>query len=281
MKFLRSLSVIVIIDACCALVAGGRTTQTFPGVAYYSETRQDPPLRLFVAEVDLTCPRVHVRAAPGGPDPDGPGHWQTTLMRPTAIADREKFDLVVNGDFFAANKTKNAEGSNATFFSATWATVSGPSVTDGRAWAASTNRRPCLVVHKDKHVSIELLSSAKPDDWEVIAGNVVLVKNGAAVPGKTKARHPRTAVGLDASGRKLIILVADGRRPGVSIGLSNDETAAEMLRLGCYQAINLDGGGSTVMAVRDAASGQMKILNTPSDGHERAVANALGVTVDP
>jgi exopolysaccharide biosynthesis protein len=53
-----------------------------------------------------------------------------------------------------------------------------------------------------------------------------------------------------------------------------------MLRLGCNEALNLDGGGSSVMAVRDPASGQMKILNAPTDGHERAVANVLGISVD-
>ena len=53
-----------------------------------------------------------------------------------------------------------------------------------------------------------------------------------------------------------------------------------MLRLGCKDAINLDGGGSSVMAVRDAATGAMKILNQPTDGHERAVADVLGIVID-
>jgi exopolysaccharide biosynthesis protein len=56
-----------------------------------------------------------------------------------------------------------------------------------------------------------------------------------------------------------------------------DALATEMQRLGCKEAINLDGGGSSVMAVRDAATGAMKILNQPTDGRERAVADVLGV----
>jgi exopolysaccharide biosynthesis protein len=60
--------------------------------------------------------------------------------------------------------------------------------------------------------------------------------------------------------------------------MSYDELAAEMIRLGCYTAINLDGGGSSVMAVRDTAMGSFRILNHPSDGHERPVANVLGIS---
>jgi hypothetical protein len=56
------------------------------------------------------------------------------------------------------------------------------------------------------------------------------------------------------------------------------ELAAELIRLGCHDALNLDGGGSSVMALRNATTGKLGILNQPSDGRERAVANVLGVT---
>ena len=236
-------------------------------------------MRLFIAEVELTNPSVHVRVAPGGPDPDGPSRWQTTLMQPTRIAAREGLDLVVNGDFFYARGIKDAEGTNSAFHSAIWAGVTGPAVTDGKAWSTRTNASPCLVVHKDGKVTIEKLARPGPDAWEVVAGNTMLVENGAPVPHKSKVRQPRTVVGLDATGARLSIMVVDGRKPGVAVGMSYEELAAEMIRLGCRQALNLDGGGSSVMAVRDAATKGFRILNQPSDGHERAVANVLGVSV--
>ena len=74
--------------------------------------------------------------------------------------------------------------------------------------------------------------------------------------------------------------VGDGRKPGIAAGMSYDELGVEMQRLGCRVALNLDGGGSSVLAVRDSATGKMKILNEPTDGHERAVADVLGITVD-
>lgn len=251
----------------------------FPGIAIYSETRTNPPTRLFVAEIDLTNPKLHVRVAPGGPDPDGGGKWETTLMPPTQIAEREKFDLVVNGDFFAVPSVKDVEGTNSGYRAGQWALTEGPAMTDGKIWATATNARPCLVVHTNQTVAIEMLVAPAAADWEVIGGNVILVKDGRAIPQKNKVRHPRTVVALDAAKTKLILLVVDGRKPGIAIGMNYDELATEMLRLGCHDAVNLDGGGSSVMAVRDVATGQMKILNAPTDGRERAVANVLGISV--
>lgn len=255
------------------------TNQPYPGIVWYSETRANPPTRLWVAEIDLKNPALHVRVAPGGPAPVGAGKWQTTLMPPTAIAARENYDLVVNGDFFVASNVKDAEGKNSGYHTGQWASVVGSAETDGKIWAVSKTPRPCLVVHTNQTVTIDLLTTPPPDDWEVIGGNTLLVKDGVDVASPVKTRHPRTVAGLDATGTKLVLLVVDGRKPGIAVGMSYEELAREMLQLGCRQALNLDGGGSSVMAVRDAASGKMKILNQPTDGHERAVADVLGISV--
>ena len=77
---------------------------------------------------------------------------------------------------------------------------------------------------------------------------------------------PRTAIGYTASG-KMILFVVDGRRNG--IGLSLPQVANVMIQLGCVQAINLDGGGSSTFY----AGGTTR--NTPSDGSERLVASAF------
>lgn len=81
-------------------------------------------------------------------------------------------------------------------------------------------------------------------------------------------RGPRTAFGIDSQGR-YIILVVDGRQPYFSVGMTLTELAFTMQQLGARDALNLDGGGSTVMAVKN------RIVNRPSDGRERGVSNAL------
>jgi hypothetical protein len=279
---LRWLVVVLGVNLAGALYARAEISVTnypFPGIAVHSETRTNPPTRLFVAEIDLTNPQVRLHVSPGGADPDGAGQWETTLMRPTRIAAREKFDLVVNGDFFEVPRTQNGGVTNLPYRIAGWAAVSGPAASAGKVWSTSAAPHPCLVVGKNGKVSLRRVSQPKSDDWEVVAGNVMLVSNGQVVAQDNKVRHPRTVVGLNQGATKLVLMIVDGRKPGVAVGMSYAELAAEMLRLGCHEALNLDGGGSSVLAVRDAAKNDLIILNEPTDGRERAVANVLGISV--
>jgi hypothetical protein len=61
-------------------------------------------------------------------------------------------------------------------------------------------------------------------------------------------RHPRTAMGYTRSGQ-LIILVVAGRHPGISEGVTLRQEAELLLQLGCYEALNLDGGGSSCLLI--------------------------------
>lgn len=90
----------------------------------------------------------------------------------------------------------------------------------------------------------------------------------------TKARHPRSAIGIKANG-KVIVLTVDGRQEN-SAGMSLYELAKVMRWLGCISAINLDGGGSTALWVAETG-----VVNHPSDNKkwdhdgERKVANVV------
>lgn len=90
--------------------------------------------------------------------------------------------------------------------------------------------------------------------------------------------NPRTAMGIDRIGRRLWLAVIDGRQPGYSVGMTLRQTAELLQRAGAVRAINLDGGGSSAMAVRGPADDEVTLVNHPSGGGvERAVANALSV----
>ena len=120
-------------------------------------------------------------------------------------------------------------------------------------------------------------------DWsavtDAIGGGPVLLRAGKPVfranegfsAGQLAPRNPRTAVGQRADGR-IILVAVDGRQPGYSVGMTNFELALTMMRLGCVTASGLDAGGSTTMAFDG------ELLNRPSDGAERPVAEALLVT---
>ncbi len=80
-------------------------------------------------------------------------------------------------------------------------------------------------------------------------------------------REPRTAVGITASGKMLLVTV-DGRRKNVSVGMTLSELATLMQQLGAVDAMNLDGGSSTQMSIYG------KIVNRPSSGNV-GVSNSL------
>ena len=108
-----------------------------------------------------------------------------------------------------------------------------------------------------------------------ISGDRPVLVNGVRTVVNNTIAHPRTAVGIDADGRRLLILVVDGRS-SASRGYTMVELADMMTALGAENAINLDGGGSSTMYTR-TGTGAMGIVNEPSDGSERLVPNALGV----
>ena len=93
--------------------------------------------------------------------------------------------------------------------------------------------------------------------------------------GFSAARHPRSAVGISRDSTTLYLVAVDGRQKS-SVGMSLDELARAMIALGAYDALNLDGGGSTALVVGDS------VVSSPSDpGGERAVGDALLVTRQP
>lgn len=88
-------------------------------------------------------------------------------------------------------------------------------------------------------------------------------------------RHPRTMIGTDEGGRIWLVTV-DGRNPELSLGMSFAELQGVARGLGLRDALNLDGGGSTTMVVRDA------VVNHPSDaGGPRKVSDAILVFLAP
>lgn len=113
-----------------------------------------------------------------------------------------------------------------------------------------------------------------------ISGGANLVTNGEPVVSRDAAVHPRTAVGVNEPGDRLLLAVVDGRS-SVSRGMTLTELGQLMHDLGAHNAINFDGGGSTTMIARDPGDEGTDVVNSPSDGSERSDANGLGVQVAP
>ena len=91
-------------------------------------------------------------------------------------------------------------------------------------------------------------------------------------------RHPRSAAGVSADGSILYLLVIDGRRPG-SAGATELETALLLRALGSHEGLNLDGGGSSTLAIR-YPDNTVRTVNTPGGiGRERVVAGCIGIII--
>ena len=259
------------------------STQPYPEIRYEQRTTTEPTQQIFIARVDLSDPDVTVRVSPGGPDPDGAGEYQTILQTPSTIAEREHFEVAVNGDFFSAQQTVDVEGAQSGFVSGKWAKAIGPATTDGFLWAPPIEIRPIFFIDENGNARIAKLQKLPDNARQIIAGSDILLQDGQTVVAPessfAKSRHPRTAVGLSNNGKTMILVVVDGRSAGRAVGMSLSELTDLMRTLGCHDALNLDGGGSSELLLRDPKNGQLQVRNRPSDGRERAVANVLGVTI--
>jgi hypothetical protein len=120
-------------------------------------------------------------------------------------------------------------------------------------------------------------TSMRPKLNQLIGGYPKIINNGSNYvqqgynqeggPPHTFERHPRTAIGFSEDSTKVYFITVDGR--GYSVGMTLNELADFMIEIGVHHGLNLDGGGSTTMWVRN------KIVNNPSDGIERAVGNGM------
>ena len=236
-----------------------------------------------MARVRLDLAGVSAHVARGGDDPDGQGLWSTTLQTTSDIARREALDVAINGDFFASKDVKQIAGRELRYFEGNWARPIGWAMSDGVLWSAD-RARPALIILEDGTAQIGRFEALPKGARQAIGGNEIIVTAGKNSAGD-QALHPRTAVGLSEDGRTLWMVVVDGRREDWSVGISTVDLADELIRLGAWSALNLDGGGSATMVF--SVDGQPRVMNKPSDGstaplalsRERPVANVLGVRV--
>jgi exopolysaccharide biosynthesis protein len=128
---------------------------------------------------------------------------------------------------------------------------------------------------------IELETVSTPDYESMslaIGGGSVLVRNGSVPPftHNIEGNHPRTALGFSRDGKRIIAVAVEGRTQGAK-GMTQTQLARLMIDLGAYQAINLDGGGSTTMLARKPGDETLTLANTPSDGSIRRISNGISI----
>lgn len=136
--------------------------------------------------------------------------------------------------------------------------------------------------------SVEISERVAPDNGlaQAIGGGPLIIRDGAVyhdalvpAPGAVNAYNPLTAVGVSKDGRYALFAVCNGRRHDSirSRGFTYAEMADYLLAYGAYQAMIFDGGGSSELVARLPGQSSISVLNAPSAGSERHVANGLFV----
>lgn len=183
-------------------------------------------------------------------------HRAQTVMEEIAVAQNGGVRVLaaVNADFF------DMFGDCA---------PSGLCVHKGQLVASGIGTRSFLARLADGTVGIYRVGEVPVSDIaEAVAGKDMLLENGvpcelAPLEPFGETPHPRTAVGVTADGKTLILTVVDGRRPDWSNGATLADLAALLRAAGAEKALNLDGGGSSTFILREGDGFAMK--NQPAD----------------
>ena len=161
------------------------------------------------------------------------------------------------------------------------------------AWIFTDTTQPLPYAFEDAPVeaqgadSIPTLAALNDTHWHrwkmetAVGGGPVLVydgkirvtnvEEGLFIRGE-KDMHPRSAIGYTRDGR-IIVLAVQGRTPGVAAGVTLAQEAKILVDLGCYEAINLDGGGSSCMLVNGKET-----IHPSDNGGERPVPAVFLIT---
>jgi Phosphodiester glycosidase len=283
------------------------TTRPFLGVTLTDRTFTTPrPARMLVAQVDLTAPGIRVTLSPHG------GARETVRETTLAFLTRQGAQLAVNAHFFLPFPSDDADAwviglaaSEGRVYSAFETPAQSFALLADAPALRLDRRQRARIVHR-RHGGLATRVRERGAIWTAVSGSAQIVTDGRiTIPVYRDAGHPagaltpgpegrydnqrswydlvtaRTVAGLSRNRRVLTLVTVDGRA-GAS-GLTPREIAEILVReFGVWDALNLDGGGSTTMAWRDPATGQPALLNTPSDGPTgRRVATSLAVFARP
>ena len=246
------------------------------GLSYHFVWSEKGPWAVHVLRVELERCDLGLRVLPAGEA----GRYGAGLSTVTELVGGAGSGVLaaVNGDFFTPEG--RPLGSEVAAGKILWARER-PAL----EWAPGGAPWIGTVVREASGLSAGIwVPRTRPGETQVIGGYPELLDSGDPLTtddpdsdqGFASLRHPRTAVAFDPAARLLWVVVVDGRQGSYSSGMTLAEMTAALSATGAAEALNLDGGGSSVMV----AQGRMMSRPSDEDG-ERAVRNALAVVSDP
>lgn len=265
-------------------------TQPYVGVTHTVRTETTPrPVTMHIVEIELDAPGLQFKVTPHGGPLDT--YKQTTLSYLSA----QSAQIAINAHFFEPWPPPSPDPGTADVvgFAASGGVVYSHFEDNPPKPHAIHANAPGLNIDATNHASIVHRNFFDPTGFTVaepvtlhntIAGNVQIISDGVnTTPNDSWHRdlyNARTAIGLSTDRETLFLFTVDNS--GSSMGLSVYEVADLLLGppYNIHDALALDGGGSTTLAMEDPATGVDGLLNVPS-GSPRAVGSNLAVFAIP
>lgn len=259
---------------CVSAFAVDEVSEPFEGVTYIHRNVTQPRLLdIHIVKIDLSANGISFKVSPH----NGTAPGDTNLQTSRAFLEQEGAQIAVNGSFFYVGNGVDILG---------YAASNGFTYSGFEARFHYPQPHCALNISETNKADIITPPPAYPTGlWHfptsvqvhnALMGSEWIVRDGVNVTTSdldiNQGRHPRTAAGITAD-NKLILFVVDGRQSH-SLGMYTTEVADMLISLGAVQGINLDGGGSSTMVFADPYP---RVINSPSDGSERAVGNSLAV----
>lgn len=237
-----------------------------PGLDYTGAVLHEPRrIRLHAVRVDLNTPGAEVVVSPPRPA----GGQETTSERVGTFLRRNGCAVAINASLFAP--VRRVFGGPAE--------VIGLAISEGRTWSPAVPNLHAVTFDRSNRAALALPEITLTNAWMGVGGLLAVLRDGRNTH-EAGPPEPRSLVGGSADGRYLYFMAVDGRQTGFSEGATPAEAAEFLRQLGAHWALNLDGGGSTTLALARRGWGA-RVVNRPADHLfgllQRPVATSLGV----
>ena len=297
------LAVFLSFLAARGMTGGQLADHPFTGITSITRTEEQPrKVNMHIVEVDLAAPEIAFELTPPA------GTLETVRQTTVDFLNREHAQVAINAHYFLPFPSKSLEA-NLVGFAASNGTIYSGFEIPAQSYAI-VPFAPALNIDPSNHASIihndtrfadgkHIQENAKV--WNAVAGSAQIVTDGVKtipayggpgslgllMPGGPRdysgsnswyeVRQARTVIGLSRDSRTLVLFTVD--RAGGSLGMTVGEIADLLINdYGVYNALNLDGGGSTTLAMEDMAAHRGVIANVSSDNPKgRAVGSNLAV----
>ena len=239
------------------------------GLQYEVQEIKEPRVnRIHVLRVNLEAGKIKPAVVVGA-DPDGDGPAETALTSPLKLAAVPAVVAFINTNPW--DSFPDAQGRrNRRWFAGQPVDISGFAASSGRIRSPTQSHATSVWFDGAGRLRLGVApgdGQEQPEEerlTEGMAGFGLIMKADKVVVGEGGAVHPRTSIGVDRTGKIAWLVVVDGRQRGFSEGMNLHELALRMKQLGCWDAMNMDGGGSSVMGLLNE-EGKMQVFNSPSD----------------